>query len=169
MRSELYLSRGVSTYDEEVCSVCPNGVDVCGGNCFICSKAYRKYMLPIVLEQAQKFLRSALFANKYRINELTFKNMDEVPNILWGSKDWIQDIFGKKTVCQYNVFSVFFQLIATKILSIDYEGNDGVRFVLTRGQQDQFLYEDVSAWKGFEFRGAERGSNLLSFADISRN
>ena len=110
-------------------------------------------MLPIVLEQAQKFLRSALFANKYRINELTFKNMDEVPNILWGSKDWIEDIFAKKTVKQYNVFSFFFQLIATKILSIDYEGNDGVRFVLTRGQQDQFLYEDVSAWKGFEFRG----------------
>ena len=126
-------------------------------------------MLPIVLEQAQKFLRSALFANKYRINELTFKNMDEVPNILWDSKDWIEDIFAKKTVYQYNVFSFFFQLIATKILSIDYEGNDGVRFVLTRGQQDQFLYEDVSAWKGFEFRGAERGSNLLSFADISRN
>ena len=84
-------------------------------------------------------------------------------------KTGYKTFLGKKTVCQYNVFSFFFQLIATKILSIDYEGNDGVRFVLTRGQQDQFLYKDVSAWKGFEFRGAERGSNLLSFADISRN
>ena len=126
-------------------------------------------MLPIVLEKTQAFLRSALFAKKYRTNELTFNNMDKVPNILWDSKDWIEDIFAKKTVYQYNVFSFFFQLIATKILSIDYEGKDGVRFELTRGQGDQFLYEDVSAWKGFEFRGSERGSNLLSFADILRN
>ena len=92
--------------------------------------------------------------------------MEEVPNILWGSNDLKRDIFGPGKVYQYNVFSFFFQLIATGILVIDYEGNDGVRFLLACAEDGTRLFEQVSSWEGFEFRTSGRGRTLVSFSDL---
>ena len=122
-------------------------------------------MLPIVHHQAKDFLSSSLFGDNYRNNELTFENMDEVPNILWDSPDYKKKIFGK-AVYQFNVFAFFFQLLATGILSIDYEGSDGVRFLLTRDDDGNSLHQKVSAWKGFEFRTSSKGNNSLTLEDL---
>ena len=92
--------------------------------------------------------------------------MEEVPNILSDSADWTTRIFGKLTVCKYNIFSIFFQLLATGILSIDYEERNGVRFLLTRDDDGNFLYNKVSAWRGFEFRTISKRNNTVTFADL---
>ena len=76
------------------------------------------------------------------------------------------DIFGIKKVYQYNVEAFFFQLLATGILSVDYEGNDGVRFLLTQVDKEKYLYSDVRAWKGFEFRNNKRTHNSVSYDDL---
>ena len=125
-----------------------------------------KYMLPIIQPRAVAFLKSTLFSANYRNNALTFDTMEDVPNILWKSKDWMFDIFGIKKVYQYNVEAFFFQLLATGILSVDYEGNDGVRFLLTQVDKEKYLYSDVRAWKGFEFRNNKRTHNSVSYDDL---
>ena len=160
VRAEWYLSSGTTTYNEEICACREKK---CGDKCFICNGEYSKFMLPIVHHEAKDFLSSSLFGDNYRNNKLTFENMEEVPNILWGSPDSMKKIFGKK-VYQYNVFAFFFQLLATGILSIDYEGSDGVRFRLTRDDDGKLLYNKVSAWKGFEFRTSSKGNNSLTLA-----
>ena len=162
-RAELYLSSGTTTFDEDVCS-CQEMK--CGDNCFICNGDYKKFMLPIVHQQAKEFLSCHLFGDNYRKHELTFDNMEEVPNILSDSDDWKIKIFGKSTVCKYNIFCFFFQLLATGILSIDYEEKSGVRFLLTRDDDGNFLYNKVSAWRGFEFRTISKRNNTVTFADL---
>ena len=130
-----------------------------------CNSDHKKFILPIVHHKAKEFLSCKILGDNYRNNELTFDNMNKVPNILWGSPDWKKHIFGKETVCQYNVFSFLFQLLATGILSIDYEGSNGVRFLLT-GEDDGNFCTKVPVWKGFEFRTSSKGNNSVTFADL---
>ena len=165
-RAEFFLSRGQCTYDPLVCSIRQSW---CGNKCYICNGDYTDSIRPIIYEKAKEFLQSSLFNDNYRTSELTFDNTDDMPNILWESNDWKRDIFGKASVTQYNVFAFFFQLIASGILSIDYKGKDGVRFLLTRVDSNTYLYEDVNAWKGFEFRRSGRGRDTsITFDDLVR-
>ena len=94
--------------------------------------------------------------------------MEKVPNLLSESADWMKDIFGKTKVCKYSVYVFFFQLIGAGILKIDYEGNDGLRFLLARDDAGNYVYDDVKAWKGFEFRRSGRGHNSVTFDALVR-
>ena len=81
--------------------------------------------------------------------------------------DWRKDVFGKKTVHQYNVRSFFFQLVATKILSFEWTHNaTEVNYVITKDGNGVVTFKDVRSWNGFEFRSAAFGARKIPHANI---
>ena len=102
-------------------------------------------------------------------NPITHLNADAILGTLGKKKyaDWRKDVFGKKTVHQYNVRSLSFQLVVTKILSFEWKHNaTEVKFFITKDGNGVVTFKDVRSWNGFEFRSAAFGARKIPYANI---
>ena len=61
-----------------------------------------------------------------------------------------------------NVIGFFLQLIATRIISFELVGNNGLQWVLTKQTTGAFLYEDAYSLLGIQFRSPWRGNAIIS-------
>ena len=143
--------------------------DACGTQCYVCNKSYEKYILPIVYEGTRDFCGSSHFAKCLRENKLSYDNPEVITNSLWESEDWRKSVFGKKTVAKYNVFSFFFQLTATGILTFETsKETKGLYCVLGRDSNDKMKYKHSKYWKGFTFRSRRHGAATIRWEDLSK-
>ena len=70
---------------------------------------------------------------------------------LRNDKDWRKCVFGRKSVDNRQVAAFFLQLIANEILAFRLVSKQP-KIVLARDPQDEYVYESVVKWEGFDFR-----------------
>ena len=85
---------------------------------------------------------------------------------LRNDKDWRKCVFGRKSVDNRQVAAFFLQLIANEILAFRLVSKQP-KIVLARDPQDEYVYESVVKWEGFDFRYPRRGSGH-SFEEFVR-
>ena len=83
---------------------------------------------------------------------LIVQNYDEIIALILKDKDWWETVFGLQTVTKYNTAEIFFQLLATKILTVELLCGKSVALVITRTSSDKFVYNDPVNWEGVQSR-----------------
>ena len=166
LRAEWYLATGANT---PLPDNWPNEeYPVCGDKCYVCRGNYVSDLLPIVYEGAVEFLQSEYFSGvNFMPYSVTHEEPESVTDRLWNSGDYKKKIFGKKSVTKYNVNAFFFQLVATGILTFEWN-NTETKVVCTLGTDDNeiFKYKNTIFWKGFNFRTAKRDGASVSYSHI---
>ena len=87
------------------------------------------------------------------------ENCDSFVDSLNDSPDYLRKVFGKVGVARYNCNAFFFQLVAARILEFQWRG-DEIIFAIARDDADKHKHKTVTNWEGYEFRTAQRGSNV---------
>jgi hypothetical protein len=121
-----------------------------------------------VYEGAVEFLESEYFSGvDFMPYSVTHEEPEAVTDRLWNSGDYKKKIFGKKSVTRYNVNAFFFQLVATGILTFEWNNTETkVVCTLATDEHDIFKYKNTIFWKGFNFRNAKRGGASVSYSYI---
>ena len=130
----------------------------CGDQCFVCDRSHEKYILPVIFDGAQEFLKSSYFADKLPF-DITNDNAEGLVDLLWDSPDGRKKVFGKKKVDKYNCAAFFFQLVATRLIIFERQ-NDSVTAVLARDENDALRFRSVINWEGVLFRSTAQRSTV---------
>jgi hypothetical protein len=135
----------------------------CHSQCSICTKEYKKYMLPVVYDGVMSYLGSDHFRlGLHAGNPITFDNNDHLLGLLSNHPDYRKMVFGVKTVATYNINSFYFQLVASKIITFQKEKQNKIECVLMK-DSNTYLYKDIKSWSGFQFRTARAGGAVVPY------
>ena len=143
----------------------PPVIEPCHTKRHVCNGKYSKTFLPVIYSGAMRFLKSTRLTSTLPLL-LTHETNAGLINTLWEDKDFCKDIFGVKNPTKGNVIGFFLQLIATRIISFELVGNNGLQWVLTKQTTGAFLYEDAYSLLGIQFRSPRRGNAVISLFDI---
>ena len=88
---------------------------------------------------------------------LIVQNYDEIIALILKDKDWWETVFGLQTVTKYNTAEIFFQLLATKILTVELLGDKSVALVIACTPDDKFVYNDRENCEGMQFCRRDQG------------
>ena len=126
-------------------------------------------MLPVVFDGASDFLGSSHFEEGLK-NDVTYKDCEFLPDLIWNSDDWRKRVFGVKSIAKKNVYSFFFQLLATNLIEFQWRDNKKrLVCVLSRDDRDKMRYKKAENWVGFEFRSKRHGGAAVSLESITQN
>ena len=102
-------------------------------------------MLPIIVTGAMEFLsRYAFRRGLKKANPITFDNTANLSKLLTENADHRRLVFWVKTGAVYGIHSFLFQLVATKILSFQWQNNcKELVYGVTKDKRGNCKYKNI--------------------------
>ena len=136
----------------------------------MCTDEYKKFMLPVNVQGAIKFLGSDYFNDCMReCSPVSFQNADQLIGSLSGDRnsEWRLEVFALKKVPVYCIRAFFFQLLGAKMLGFEWVNNTkSINYVLLKSESGIYNYNTMAFWSAFEFRSPRHGAKGQSYAEL---